>query len=771
MSGIAGLSPKATKRFRREAELTARLDHPNICTTYDFGESDGIPWIAMRYVEGETLSARIAAARSPVTETTSDHLSFAHDGGRPPTPDSGAVDPPTVATARTRDEISWVIRVIEQTARALHVAHESGIIHRDIKPANIMVAADGSPVILDFGLANVMEPSGPTVTRTGDLMGTPQYMAPEQLARDRIEPDRRADVYSLGVTLYEALTLTRPFDAPTRERLYQAIIAKEPPDPHRMNAAISRDLSAVVATAIEKDRDRRYQTALLFADDLRRVLGHEPVIARRAGPVHRLTRWAQRNPTVAGSLASLFLVLVAGLVVTILLLGRTNEALDAKEHALTELERLSDVKRLDDLRLSAATLFPSVPANLDAMNAWMRGAEDLVSRLPLHRAALAELDARAPADPARTRYEDKWRRGYLADLILGLERFADPDPTKGVMADVARRIEIARTVPGLSIEAHAERWRLAAASIADLGRSPKYGGLPVAPQLGLVPLGQNPATGLWEFAEVISGSLPETDGRVASFTLEESNGVVLVLLPGGPFRMGSPEAEARHAPDEVLHDVRMKPFFVGKYEVTQAQWERVMGSNPSSRNAGYSHGVTSLHPVETVEWAKAQEFARRLNLVLPSETEWEYACRAGATTAFTWGDDPDVLKGRANVVDRAFREAEPSRGTVIDQAQWNDGFPYHAPVDLFEQNAFGLHGLHGNVGEWCRDWYRTAPEADVPADGGSAEGASPQKCWRDGSWVGAPLMARAAGRHAFAPATKVASVGFRVARALEPAPR
>ena len=139
-------------------------------------------------------------------------------------------------------------------------------------------------MILDFGLAQEVEGDQPTLTMTGDLMGTPAYMSPEQIAAQRITIDRRTDVYSLGVSLYECLTLRRPFDAPTRERLYQAILTKDPADARELNPALPGDVKVVLETALEKDRDRRYQTALDFAEDLRRVRMHErhPCEASRA---------------------------------------------------------------------------------------------------------------------------------------------------------------------------------------------------------------------------------------------------------------------------------------------------------------------------------------------------------------------------------------------------------------------------------------------------------------------------------------------------------
>jgi eukaryotic-like serine/threonine-protein kinase len=277
------------ERFRREAEAASRLDHPNICGIHEAGEADGVPYIAMRYVEGETLADQIGAARDK------------HDSG-------------TDSTPSTREHIHAVLHRIEKVARALHVAHELGLIHRDIKPGNIMLTGDEEPVVLDFGLARDEFSDGDlSLTVSGDLLGTPAYMSPEQLMAQRIPLDRRTDIYSLGATLYECLTLRRPFEALTRAELYQSILTDQPASATSMNRAIPRDLQVVIETALEKNRDRRYQTALDFAEDLRRVREYEPIRAKPIGRLLLLKRWTQRHP-VATVIVSALVVALGGTV-------------------------------------------------------------------------------------------------------------------------------------------------------------------------------------------------------------------------------------------------------------------------------------------------------------------------------------------------------------------------------------------------------------------------------------------------------------------------
>ena len=283
----------AARRFQREAESASRLDHPGICTVYEAGVENGIPFIAMRYIDGETLARRVA--RGPLA-----------------VPD-----------------------VVEKAARALHVAHEAGLIHRDIKPGNILITAEGDPVICDFGLARE-EHGQETLTKTGEARGTPAYMSPEQLRAARDEPlDRRTDVYSLGVVLYECLTGRCPVQATSWEALFREILTGTPPDPR----GLSRDLKVVLATALEKDRNRRYATAQALADDLERVRERRPIAARPAGPWLRARRWAQRRPAAAVSLVLGLLILVG---VPLLVAAQEHKALVRLRAEKKQVERQRD---------------------------------------------------------------------------------------------------------------------------------------------------------------------------------------------------------------------------------------------------------------------------------------------------------------------------------------------------------------------------------------------------------------------------------------------
>ena len=290
LAGAGAQSELVRERFRREAALTSKFEHPGICGVHDFGEVDGTPYIAMQYVRGTTLATIVEAA---------------HGGDKRETISIGG--------GGNKGELEDVLRLVERAARALHVAHQAGLVHRDIKPANIMVTPDGHPVVLDFGLARDTESEGQTLTQSGQILGTPAYLAPEQIVAARGTVDRRTDVYALGVTLFECLTLRRPFEGQSWDQLFHAILDGAPPSPRALNPRIPRELATVIEVAMERDQARRYPTAEAFAEDLRRVRSFEPIQAKAASTFTRLTKWGRRNPGRATAVGATALFVVTGI--------------------------------------------------------------------------------------------------------------------------------------------------------------------------------------------------------------------------------------------------------------------------------------------------------------------------------------------------------------------------------------------------------------------------------------------------------------------------
>src|SRR5438477_2311073 len=264
------------KRFRREAEAAASLDHPSIVPIYEVGERDGSCYFSMKFVEGGQLDEVVR--RIPMS-------------------------------------IRQAVELIAKVARTVHYAHEHLILHRDIKPGNILLDAKGEPHLTDFGLARLVE-SESSVTQTLDVLGTPSYMAPEQAVGNNAAVSNATDVYGLGAVLYQLLTGHPPFAGGTTYQTIKLLEDTEPRPPRLLNPKIDRDLSTICLKCLEKDPKRRYPSALALAEDLERWLKHEPILARHTGVFARGKKWVRRNPTSALLTASLIaLAAAAGWIV------------------------------------------------------------------------------------------------------------------------------------------------------------------------------------------------------------------------------------------------------------------------------------------------------------------------------------------------------------------------------------------------------------------------------------------------------------------------
>jgi tetratricopeptide (TPR) repeat protein len=336
---------EAVDRFLLEARAIAKLRHPNIVGVHEAGEDGALRFLALELVEGESLRARVTR--------------------------DGALAP--------REAVA----LLEPVARALQHAHAAGLLHRDVKSGNVLVDEDGTPRLADFGLAKDVAVDG-LLTVTGAVMGTPPYMAPEQAAADHARVDRRADVYGLGATLYEALTGVPPFAGGTALATIRRVCDEPPRPPSQLRPGLDRDLEAICLTCLEKAPADRYDTAGELADDLARWLRHEPVSVRQPNLPGRALRWARRHPGLAANLGTLAVgLLVAGSVAGALDLAarrRTREARRAAQAAATVAAAASGgdadalAARATDARAAARRWVEMAPGDEEALAALADGA-------------------------------------------------------------------------------------------------------------------------------------------------------------------------------------------------------------------------------------------------------------------------------------------------------------------------------------------------------------------------------------------------------------
>jgi len=317
---LAGrLATKADRdRFHSEAQAAALLDHPNIVPVFEVGEHEGQHYFSMGYIDGQSLATRLAEGPLPPKEAA---------------------------------------KLVAAVAGAVEYAHRQGVIHRDIKPSNIVIDSKGSPRITDFGLAKRVD-SGSDVTATGQVLGTPSYMAPEQAAGQIHAVGPAADVYALGALLYAALTGRPPFQAATPLETLQQVLDREPVALRLLNAAVPRDLETICLKCLDKSVPRRYPTAQALAEDLRRYLEGRPIVARPVGRWEHAWRWCLRNRLVAALSAAAVLLLVIVAVV-------------ATAGYLTSSRALRQVvaAQVDTLRRAEISQVPYLIRNLEPLRA------------------------------------------------------------------------------------------------------------------------------------------------------------------------------------------------------------------------------------------------------------------------------------------------------------------------------------------------------------------------------------------------------------------
>jgi serine/threonine-protein kinase len=386
----AHAGPDELDWFQREAEAVASLQHPDIVRIHDVGQADGLPYLSLEFIDGGSLAQQMTGRPQDITRA------------------------------------AWTIRTV---ARAIHAAHRQGIVHRDLKPANILLAADGRPKITDFGLARRLGDDSDW-TRTGTIVGTPDYMAPEQTRGQAQDAGHLVDQHALGAILYELLTGRPPFRGATPSDTIEQVRTQEPVPPTRLRPGVPRDLETICLKCLQKEAQRRYVDAEALADDLDRFLDGRPVLARPVSTVEHLGRWCRHNPRIAVLSAAVVVLLVTVVITSIAFaahLARAHGAALAAFRGECEksLELLSDKQRAE-LAMEQATRET-------------RLAHDQAARA---RDALAALLARVRSLEDRPDLVDA-KRDLLRTATAALDALASEDRTPAALADP----DLADTLP------------------------------------------------------------------------------------------------------------------------------------------------------------------------------------------------------------------------------------------------------------------------------------------------------------------------------------
>ena len=307
-------SKQIIQRFRGEVAAAALLQHPNIVAIHDVGLHDGQHYFSMDYIEGQNLSQLV--------------------GTRPLPPAKAA-------------------RYVKLIAEAIHYAHQQGILHRDLKPSNVLVDASDQPRITDFGLAKRLEGDS-SITGTGQMLGSPNFMPPEQASSQRGKVGRSSDVYGLGAILYHLLTARPPFQAESFESVIHQLLNAEPVSPRLLNSSVPPDLETICVKCLQKEPSSRYQSAQELADELGRFLRHEPIQARPVTPAERVWRWCRRKPAIASLSAATILLLLAVAIGSPIAALRINRERQQAEENLYAADMHGAGTALDDGDLGLA---------------------------------------------------------------------------------------------------------------------------------------------------------------------------------------------------------------------------------------------------------------------------------------------------------------------------------------------------------------------------------------------------------------------------------
>jgi len=601
------------------------------------------------------------------------------------------------------------LEIIKPVIKCLSEVHFLGIIHRDIKPENILFTKNNVPKVADWGLVKALM----DISQSSDgVKGTLKYLAPEQFkVKEKDIQDRRTDIYQLGAVLYEMVTGQPPFPVSDVPVLVNCILNEQVTHPFRLNSKVPATLGSTIMKCLEKEKRKRYGGLRVLLRELEENVGEIGDVKK----VKKVKKTAKSKPPVSTS----------------------KEKCSSCRNLITSTNKL--------LRCFGCQKF-----FCETCEGWFR-AERKRGEKPfcekcygkeMKRRELEERKKKEEEEQGRKALEEQRRRDAEKRIKELEERqqerygiFAPETATDdlfdellvedepGIIAPEATIDDILGDLPRFFEAGELEQQRRKEA----FENSKKIIKIPTTQQ---VPARRSLFKMFTKKRKVIKTMEMRTN----------CIGIEFVLIPAGTFLMGSKESSYSQPPHQVTLS---KPFYLGKYQVTQAKWQAIMGSTPS-------HFEGTDKPVERVSWNDCQEFIRNLNsregvntYRLPTEAEWEYACRAGTTTRFCCGDGK----------------------TMLSQYAWHaEDFGGAHPVGKKKANTWGLYDMHGNVWEWCQDWYGSYPRNDITDPGGPASGSL--RVSRGGSWYHYAKDNTSACRGDRDPDGRYSYLGFRLARDL-----
>jgi formylglycine-generating enzyme required for sulfatase activity len=696
--------------------------------------------------------------------------------------------------------LNRAVEIVLDAAHGLAILHANRIVHRDIKPSNILLTEAGLAKICDFDLAAPLNFEARLIhSRSHGFVGTAPYASQEALLEQHARIGPWSDVYSLGVVLYELTALVLPdrkigAAATANRRLWE-----RPTPPHESLRAAHRQvpeaLSRIIMCCLEPDPGFRYRSAAELADDLRRYQrGQEPKALGfdRLAALQRLLRGLPRKIIRSPALTATATVVLGGAV-----WGSTAYWQDHRREVLAgELKRQQEQatqQQESDLAmaqrcLEGASEFASPtsgildPSSLQSLEVTLQEMEACLERVGRAFAGAQDLNSYL--------YQPTWTT-----------------PGGVTVWGIGRRIEALRCVAErFVLGSGPERWEQLRHRLSHV---PAFGAGQLEVDEGLLPLGRDPESGLEEFLLLTTGEEPQRNNR-GRLICSENSGIVLVLVPPGRYERGRDRHPVLDEPlDEPNGDWRSylpfstgefedgwaydldtqesvwvnitDPFLLSKWEVTQAQYLRIAGENPSIRPIGAKQDahdedlqdqlpvIDGTHPVEMVTWEQAGQFCRFLGLELPSESRWEYVAHAGAAERWWRARFPEIPEVNCNFMDICFARAQPTRYLRPPYDSREDRFPYHCSVNSSGYNAWGFAGMLGNVAELCADRYHEgAQKLEVTQEANVLKSPKPYfaqvRSLRGGSFKTPPRECSPEERHYVLPNQMRDDLGFRPMR-------